>query len=413
VNNSNKGDSNSRVPFAPINRPKRQVNVTTAFDPKLRMPTHAEMQPKRKVMANTPIAQRTAVPSMPSQIMEFNFDEPMPAIPDSIAPRIAQQPFVPPAPVNLVNNPDLSVFDDEFDKQNMPSNSVELRVEDRIQDSVFVERIALPSGGIFYDFNSVQIRPFKVPELAALYKAKKRKDTVLLYDTLDKTINVDIRNLWTVDAKFIMYWHRMNSFIKTPYRATWESIYGNTNKTKITMSDIKVTPITMTKLQYAEWYAQGFKAPTIRDAEHLDTFRDKLSEDELWMYERALYLQGKDLHEQKEKLESENGIDILYAIKDFIAALSENTIVETAKAKDVHFNYLDALRHLGAEIEVIDSILSNEINLDENAVEIFTNKKIVNTKEIARLAALNPGEAEPLLETITLRLGILDFFPDL
>ena len=390
----------STTPFTSAPKTKRSIQVGSAFDPNLRVPSATErfakpLPPVRPaVQANPPIT--------PLNLEQLNKTD---------------TGFAKELPKVITNNTDLATFEDSvFEKNNIVAELVEMRVDDRIDNDPFSERIALPSGGIFYNFNSVTIRPFKVPELALLYKAKKNRDITLLNDTVGKTLNVDIRDLWTVDARWVMYWHRMNSFVKTPYLATWESLYGNTNKTKIEFSDIDVTPLSLTKEEYQVWVSKGLKAPNVRDLEHLDTFRDKLSEEDLWMYERALFLQGSDLHQQKKVLEfDENSVEILYRIKEFSKAFSESQIIETSKAKDSFFNYGEAVKHLGADLEMINSILTTEINLKPAVEDLLVERQAKVVSELARLAkfASNPGEAEPMLETITLRLGLLDFFPDI
>ena len=58
-------------------------------------------------------------------------------------------------------------------------------------------------------------------------------------------------------------------------------------------------------------------------------------------------------------------------------------------------------------------MLGTELAIDPNTEELLIQRKNVVEKELKRLSTLQPGEAEPLLETITLRLGLLDFFPEL
>jgi hypothetical protein len=377
-----------QVPFPnQQNKARRAVSVNAALDSNLRLPTPEQLQPKRAVQANPPI-------------QPIKYNQPNEHLPE-------------PTKV-LTNSPDLAFFNEEaFQLEQMPDDNVEMRPTEKMsQDSMFGERLALPSNNILYDAQNVFIRPFKAPELAMLYKAKKRRDTVLLYDTLDKTLNVSIRKLWTVDARWVMYWHRMNSFIKTPYLATWQSIYGNSNKTKIALTDVSVTPLKMTKERYQEWYAKGYKVPDVQDSEHYSTFSGKLEEDQAWLYERAMYLQGSGLHEQKAKLDSEEGVELLYEIKEFIAELSDSGIYETTQVKDQHFVYDEALKTLAADLEMLNNALATEINLDPITEELFYKRRDAVQKELTRLIS-NPGEAEPMLETINLKLGILDFFPDL
>ena len=400
------------VPFTSApQKIKRQVNVNSGLDANLRMPTREQMmaKPSAPQMGSNPQQQpqqhtiQANPPILPRNIQNLTAGDPTEAV------RL---------PTVITNTPDLTVFDEAlFERFQAPSSNVEMRIaeDDRIDLGPFSERLALPSNGIFYNFNSVTIRPFKAPELALLYKAKKNRDITLLNDTVSKTINVDIRQLWPVDSRWVMYWHRWNSFPKTPYLASWESIYGNNNKTKISMSDVNITPLKMTSEEYNAWYMKGFKIPTVRDTEHLDTFRDKISEEDLWLYERALFLRGDNLHEQKKILDTDdNSVDILYRIKEFSQLIAEGQILETAKSRDEHFKYEAALQRLGADLEMINNILSTELNLNPDAEDLLYERQRAIVQELNRLATFSdkPGEAEPMLETITLRLGVLDFFPD-
>ena len=381
----------NRQPFVqPVKTNRRTINVQAAVDPNLRLPTPDQMKPQRIVQANPPVPQMYASTQEPQPI-------PSAPLPDKVRA--------------LTNTPDLTVFDESFITETGPDNNVEMRVTDTPPEGSFWERIALPSRDVLYDLN-VHVRPFTAPDLALIYKARKNRDTILLYDTLAKTVNVDIRKMWTVDVRWIMYWHRWNSYIKTPYQASWQSIYGNANKTKISLSDVKVTPLSMTKQEYSKWLLKGFKVPDIRDAEHFETFKATLTEDQYWLYERAMYLQGEGLHDQVKKLQGDNSIEILYQIKEFMDALSDSGIYETTTAKDQYFVYEDAVKKLAADLEVLNNALATDLNLDEKTEELFYKRRDTIATELARLVS-NPGEAEPMLETINLKLGVLDFFPDI
>ncbi|MDE1905568.1 MAG: hypothetical protein KGH75_03850 [Rhodospirillales bacterium] len=395
------------LPFSEPSKQKRRVTVGASFDNNLAIPTQQEIAQAKKpvIQANPPIRQQ------PSNLPETTFKSPQ------ITPLSEQDLLNELALPELVQPKEQIDSTQVFEKHLVPAlDLVEMRIDDKIDTGPFSERIALPSNGIFYSFNSVAIRPFKVSELALLYKAKKNRDIVLLNDTVSKTvIGCDYRDLWVIDARWVMYWHRMNSYVKTPYLASWESLYGNTNKTTITMSDIHVTPPTITREEYLRWYEKGFKVPNVRDMEHLDTFRSKLDDSQLWMYEKALYLQGTNLHEQKALMEnSDEGVELLYQIKEFESLISKGQIVETATAKDQFFNYEKAIQYLGSNLEVINNLLNNELNIDPITQDLLYAKRHEIMEELARLAPFtNSGEAEPKLETITLSLGILDFFPDL
>jgi hypothetical protein len=398
---------NQRVPFDnnSTGRKKRSVSVTSGIQPGLAFPTAtpAKAPVRQTIQANPPIPQKV----MKSEDLEkMDFSLP----PDFNV-------LTTPAPLDtrpmryVTNSPDLS--NQPIPTQLPKIENVEMRVSEPASNNPFSERLALPSRGIFYNFGDIQIRPFEAADLAALFKANRKRDMILFYDVISRTINVDIRDLWIVDVKRIMYWHRINSFPKTPFFVNWTSLYGNENKTKIDFSVVNSTPLTMTREKYMEWQEKGFKCPSLRDEEHYDSFRGNLEEDEQWLYEKAAYLQGKDLHEQRKRFNDPEAIDLIYQVAEFRQEIGESDIIETATVKDVKFKHDDALEKLTQELEVANVILATELDLTEEQEQLIVDRKTKVETEIHRLKASNPGEAEPVLETITLRLNVLDFFPNI
>lgn len=276
----------------------------------------------------------------------------------------------------------------------------------------FSERIILPSLCVFYDFKDIMIRPFDVPRLAKLYRAIKARDFILFNDVLDWSINVDIRNMWTVDVKYIMHWHKINSFIQMPHITKWTSIYGNKNDTTIEMTDLVVDPLKMTEERVAYWQSKGITYPCLRDQEHYESFNDNLQDDDRYLYERAFYLLDGTLHDRKARLEHEKSLDILYQIKEFRKELNEIELELKARVRDKHFQKGDAIEKLSKELEGIDQILAEETNIPPNLEAFLQDRKEIVSTELNRLTS-NTGEAEPLLETIVLDIQVFDFFPDL
>lgn len=295
-----------------------------------------------------------------------------------------------------------------------PKNEqIEHRVNRPLQElGEFTQRTILPSGGIFYDFNDIAIRPITTAELAKMHKAVETKDIVLFNDVLDATVNVDIRDLWLLDVRYIMIWHKINSFVRMPYNTTWTSIYGNKNRTRVDMTDIVVNPVKMSREKYAQYRAKGLTAPLLRDQEHYESFSDDLPQDDIFLYERAMFLSGGNLHERKKTLEK-TGLDILFDIKEFRDELNLAEVEIKAKVKDQHFDYKNALTRLNDDLSGINDILANETDIPESLETLMDERKTKIENELLRLTNTNPGEAEPLLETIPLNISVFDFFPDL
>ncbi len=292
--------------------------------------------------------------------------------------------------------------------------SIEHRVTEpliRDEDS-FNERTILPSGCIFYPFSDVQIRQFGVPDLSKLYRAVQNSDHMLFNDVIGATLNIDVRDLWIQDYQYILQWHKINSFIRLPYNTTWTSIYGNKNRSKVKMTDLIVEPLKMTKERYAYWESRGFKYPSLRDQEHYQSFSDNLNDDQKFLYERAAYLVGDSFDERVSRLSNE-GIDILFDLKEFRQELLEGKVYLQASLQDQHFEYDKSLNFLREAVKEINEILLNDTSIPESWEDSLIDRKSKIDQEIKRLESVNPGEAEPMLETIPLNISAFDFFPDI
>src|SRR5262249_7984102 len=92
----------------------------------------------------------------------------------------------------------------------------------------------------------------------------------------------------------VMYFHRLHSYQRTPYKATWNSPYGNGEVQSIVTTDtLKTTPLPFTRDEWLEKYAsRGLTFPTMGDyVWFADT---ELSADDRALFQRAQYFAFED-----------------------------------------------------------------------------------------------------------------------
>ena len=395
----------SRKPFDAAPK-KRRVTVNTCVDNNLQMPSAQE----RAVL--TANSRKLGTDFTPQQAREQMSALRNASTQDAkiIDKRTMPPPVVPPMP------PIAPPVMQPVQTSTVKYDEIEHRVATKSENtSSHSERIILPSGCIFYNFNDITIQPFKPAALAKLFKATKNEDYMLFYDVINSTINVDIRDLWQIDARHILYWHKINSFPRTKFYYEWTSIYGNKNKTAIDYTNVATTPLSMKRERYLEWNNKGIQIPTVRDFEHYMSFKGKLEDDEKWLYDRAQFVLGNDdLHAKRARFENADNVDLIYDIKDFMNELTTGKIVESFQAKDVNFSHEAAIEKLSKEAPILAAILADESEvLSDDFRELLNEKKAITDSELIRLNACNSGEAEPMLETIPLELSVFEFFPQL
>ena len=81
--------------------------------------------------------------------------------------------------------------------------------------------ITLPSECVAYEWKDIQIRRFTVNEIRGMIRARTSGNLRHLIRAVDGTITRPITDLTTGDFWFIMYWHRINSYKKTPFLLSW------------------------------------------------------------------------------------------------------------------------------------------------------------------------------------------------
>lgn len=83
------------------------------------------------------------------------------------------------------------------------------------------EDIWLPSEFVAYPWKDLQIRRFNIEELRALIRARTSGNLRHLIRAVDGTLSRPITDLTQGDFWYIMYWHRLNSYKKSPFVIEW------------------------------------------------------------------------------------------------------------------------------------------------------------------------------------------------
>lgn len=274
------------------------------------------------------------------------------------------------------------------------------------------QRVNPPSGCLFYDFKSIGIRPLTPKELVLVTGACQAVDVVGLHDVLSNTITCNIRKLWWTDYIYLLFWHRLNSYVKVPYKIKWNSIYGNSRVDELRVSNFGTSTLKMTKEQWDEYKALGLHPPTVRDAELMSSFEFSTEQWRLWL--RAQYLEGKSIKEKIEKLDNVS-VDTLLAIKDFSRILDDSSVSEYINVCDIDLNnrFKESKKFLKDKVSYLTSVIDEGDGLSDYEKGILQNSLDEALKEYTRLNNLKAGEAEPLLETIKLSVNELTFLPRL
>lgn len=82
----------------------------------------------------------------------------------------------------------------------------------------------LPSGCRFYGIsdNSIGVRRFSADDVLKIYDARADKSLRMLAETVGATLNgISVWDLTVGDFWFLMYWHRINSYPRSPFVVTW------------------------------------------------------------------------------------------------------------------------------------------------------------------------------------------------
>lgn len=299
-----------------------------------------------------------------------------------------------------------------------PADKLELANEDELPPSSIEDfpegyrRINLPSGCIFYDFKTVGIRPLTVKEAILVTSCCQEPDILGLHDVLNATVTCDIRKLWWADYIYILFWHRLYSYTKVPYRMTWTSIYGNERSDELSTTSLSHSVLKITEEEWENYKSHGFSPPSVKSAEQV-TYK-KFGENDWKLFSRAQFLEGEKIEDKLANLDNLD-MDSLILLKEFSNKLNDIGIQEFIQVCDVdlHSNWDNALKFLEEQINLINELLGDAVGFDSVEIQNLNTVKIRTQNELTRLQNSKPGEAEPLLETIKLSVNELTFLPRL
>jgi hypothetical protein len=150
------------------------------------------------------------------------------------------------------------------------------------------ERIDLPSNFIFYEWDSISAKQFGVRDQAKLARAIRQRNITTLLDVLAATCNRDVRELAYGDFRALCLWHKLNSYVNSPYEVSWDSKYGIRGKNTINRTRIKVSKLTATREDYLGWQERGFAISTTRDMELIAA--GNLDEDSAYLFDKAQFI---------------------------------------------------------------------------------------------------------------------------
>ena len=96
------------------------------------------------------------------------------------------------------------------------------------QDVRFANIGNLPSNFFPYknEFKALNIRQFTVGDLKLLSRATTTKDVAMTAKAIDMTIDVPVDRLTIGDFYYVLMWHKLHSFPKTPLTVRWECLHN-------------------------------------------------------------------------------------------------------------------------------------------------------------------------------------------
>ncbi len=83
------------------------------------------------------------------------------------------------------------------------------------------EDVFLPSGFVPYIWKDIQVRRFNIEEVRAVVRARTSGNLRHLIRAVDTTLSRPVTELTIGDFWYLMYWHRLNSYKKSPFVIEW------------------------------------------------------------------------------------------------------------------------------------------------------------------------------------------------
>ena len=302
------------------------------------------------------------------------------------------------------------------------SNAKSEQVLETKQDAKFVpnevndkySNISLPSGFIFYDFDTIRVRKFEIRDLAKMHRVMQNESYKMFKDVIQGCVDVDINKLTSGDFKYICYWLRLNSYPKSPMTVEWRSKYGNENIAQVRKSELQVYAPEITKEQLEQWRAEGFEMPTIAFS---NIFDQKLDDVDDFLYSNAQFFKGSTWEEKISTMEEyleKNGLEALNKVKEF-DDLVDHGVKEELTVYDSLFDPEVYKGTLETRIKKMKKALSLLEDLDSPDAATLSAMLDIAEKELSDLTKkLEAGEvvqADP--ETIFLEMDATEFLSPL
>jgi hypothetical protein len=88
-------------------------------------------------------------------------------------------------------------------------------------DGRYVLLDPIPTSYRFYAFKQLWIRPFSTSEAKLIYMAKKSGNLTYLISAVAACLSEDVFSLKIQDFEYCLYWLRLNSYPKKPFKVEW------------------------------------------------------------------------------------------------------------------------------------------------------------------------------------------------
>lgn len=174
------------------------------------------------------------------------------------------------------------------------------------------EDVWLPSGFVNYEWKDIQVRRFNVEEVRAVVRARTSGNLRHLIRAVDGTLSRPVTDLTIGDFWYLMYWHRLNSYKKSPFIIEW------------LCSDH----------QHVQWVKDGVR-PAADEAGEATPIEAKSLRNLLTVNKSNLATQQIDqakFAELQARLLTEYGVSVCpQSLVDFVSATDEDEALETAR----------------------------------------------------------------------------------
>lgn len=264
-------------------------------------------------------------------------------------------------------------------------------------------------------------RIIDIPVMAKLSAAVKSKSFTMFLDALDPCISMDIRELTPSDLTFFMYWLRLESFPKIAMAFPWVSKYGDELETKVNRTDLEIKEIEITAEEYAEYVAQGYRLPTVRDMELLED--TGLSEEDRFRLELCQYVQGDEEFNPETYVSSKlealtaKGAMAYIEVQEFAKKITHG-VVESAEVTNHKFKPETAIAHFRKTANDLLNLIAiadknNEVEGNEAAL-ISIGARIKDLQDTADTMQKDLEEGRPIVpekEVIAITINAMTFFP--